>query len=623
MQQRNNSTNLALAQEEIHCHPAKKSYQNKTRPYSKLNPRPYPLERLNDENNSLVVTPKIEEELRFDSSEEISQDPDTQVEHIDIFRHRSIMMNLSPKHHKRLLNCGSLYLEFQSKNKNSIFLQTSCHSEFCPQCADNDKRKGIRVVKVIGSALIKYCSWYHVVTTIPERFQLTHFRNTDNIDKFLTDSYEIIIEELGLWNDLGRFDRSGAILAPHYYGDKESRYNFHVDMMIPAIRFGKPIENPVMEKPIFEEFRSKVRKRMAMRLSNIVNEKLDAQEMNFHLKVKTDPSQVSNDIKYMVRNTIKSGKDKTLFQYFHKGSDETKDFLANGRENKMSVRYKGKMAGGELKELYKYIGLDYKNRNESYISEWVDSDGNKIEFVGLRTRTDLEGVELKKIGNGSYTYNDQKSIDAKFSDQLFRIADIANEKFLKKRIEEWEVLLEGMKVNWSMSTIQKCLDKNILVIENTKITTEECLILVKKEKVKLKTKRTRIENRKIVEELYMETVLSGCSYEYFLDNYERASGSLSNRKEGQSKKQWAENEYKKYHQQYNDLEIIGIKHTQETRDLFHRWISKPSICTYDPGGPEVVADVEKIWNQLEVDVGKFLRKHGWIKAKREQQQKVA
>lgn len=628
MEHRNSNTNLALAQEETQRRPAQKSSQSKTALYSNKNPRPYPFHALNNGNNSLVDTPKIDEELNFGSLGKIPQDPDTKVEHINLMRHRSIMMGLSPKHHKRLTGCGSLYLEFKSEKKASYYLQTNCHSDFCPVCAKTDLRKGMRVVKVIGSELIKYCAWYHVVTTIPERFQLTHFLDMDNIDKFLTDSYEIIIEELGLWNDLERFDRSGAILAPHYYGDRESRYNFHVDMMIPAIRYGKPIDNPVMKKPEFEKFRSKVRRRMAMRLSNIVNEKLDAQEMNFHLKVKTDPTQVAHDIKYMVRNTVKSGKDDNLFQYFHEGSDETKDFLANGRENKMSVRYKGKMAGGELKGLYKYIGLDYEKRNESYVGEWIDCDGKKIEFVSLRTKNDLQGVELKKIGNGSYTYNDQKSIDEKFSDKLFRIVDIANEKFLKKQLKEWEELLEGMKVNWSISTIRKCLEKNILVIENTEITTEECLILVKKEKAKLKTERTRIENQKIVEELYMETVLSGCSYEYFLNNYGKYKlGSPSNSTSGKSKEQWAEKEYEKYYLKYKELEVIGIKHTKETRDLFNKWIRCKSLHSsrtpYDPGCRESIAEDQKIWDQLRVDVGKFLRKHGWVKAKREQKQRVA
>ena len=51
-----------------------------------------------------------------------------------------------------------------------------------------------------------------------------------------------------MWNDLDRFDRSGAVMSHHWFGDEEPGYNYHVDMMIPAIRYGKPIKNPILNK---------------------------------------------------------------------------------------------------------------------------------------------------------------------------------------------------------------------------------------------------------------------------------------------------------------------------------------------------------------------------------------
>ncbi|MAG86201.1 MAG: hypothetical protein CMB97_02185 [Flavobacteriaceae bacterium] len=638
MQQRNNTTNLALAQEKIYCHPARKSSRNKTRPYSNLIPIGTPPEVLNiqdvgvrSETPTYILNDKssekpIDEESYF---KEPYINDEYKVESFNLTNHRNEMKKLSPDfQHPRLLKCGSLYLEFRSSEKRSpYYIKTCCHSQFCPNCVDRDKRKGTRTLKTIGEALIKFAPWYHIVMTIPQKYR-SHYITNERTDKFRNDCYEIIIEELGLWNDLDRFDRSGAVISNHWFGDEEPGYNYHVDMMIPAIRYGKPIENPIFDKEdgTWDKHFDKVRKRMAMRMSNDVGSKVSYKDMNFFQSVKNHTKQKTNDVSYMTRNTIKNGsKDAdgitNLYEYFHDESDQVKDYLCNGRKGKKEVIYKGKLGGGELEKWYSYLGLEYDERNEGRIKEWLDENGDEMEFIGMITSSDLKGTELTKVGTNSYTLNNQKAIDEKFNDQLYHLASIPNAKLLKRTISNWKFLLQGMKINWSKNVIHKCINNNINIIENPDITTDESIKRVKKERVNLKTQRTRLENNLIRDELLMETILSGCNYQYFYDKYADSSNylwdflDLTDEDKIKRIKEDSLEEYNKYIDRYNRLEgKIGITQDDENIKLFKeykRWGYR-NPCTFDPGTVESIRDEERAWNKMDVEVGKYLRKYGYI-----------
>ena len=305
MQRRNSNTNLAFSQEELQCHSAQKSSLREKDLYPDIIPIGTPPKILNHQEGEVRkhnLPPKINDvsgipdEIDFELHSEgygldqddfyLTPDPyiddEDKVESFCSIKHRKEMMKLSPYfQHDRLLKCGRLYLEFRSSKKRSpYYIQTRCHSQFCPKCVDKDRRKGTRTLKTIGEALLKFAPWYHIVMTIPAKYR-SHYLTNELTDKFRNDCYEIIIEELGLWNNLDRFDRSGAVLCHHWFGDDEEGYNYHVDMMIPAIRYGKPIEDPILDKGAWKKHFDKVRKRMAMRMSNDVGEKVSYKDMNF------------------------------------------------------------------------------------------------------------------------------------------------------------------------------------------------------------------------------------------------------------------------------------------------------------------------------------------------------
>ena len=435
--------------------------------------------------------------------------PDPRFEGFSSLKHKKLIQKLSPDLHKRILGCGSHFLEFRSKSsKYPYYWQSACHSQFCPICARSNQRKASRLIRTLGEELIGFCSWYSITATLPKKVRKKYFLNEKALSKFEKDVYEICISELGLWKDLDRFDRSGGITSLHWFGDEESTYHPHANVLIPCIQNGEAVD-AYYGKEEFKELMDSIKKRLAERLTNTMSGEVEltAKEMNVHIEIKDDVDQTMHAIRYLVRNTSSLGD--IPFQHFAEEDGEVQEFLTQGRVKKCSYRYRGKLAGGELKKWYEYLGLDYESRNSSATRGWFDSDGGELKFKKISSGSYLkangEVKEFFQVSKRLFTHANDKAISEKFNDDLSSNLDRdLSGKDWKRKVEKWQKLLGDKRVNWSEKNIQKSLEKENFVLSHPNICSAASLVEIEKE---TKSKRENDREEKEVKTCLMDGVL--------------------------------------------------------------------------------------------------------------------
>ena len=438
--------------------------------------------------------------------------PDPRFRGFNSVKHKQLIQKLSPNLYKRILSCGSHFLEFRSETSEyPYYWQSACHSEFCPACARTNQRKVSRLIRVLGEELISFCDWYSITATLPKRIRKKYFLDHKALSKFEKDAYEICIQELHLWNNLDRYDRSGGITSLHWFGDGESDYHPHANILIPCIQNGEAV-GPYYEKEEFEKLMGRVKKRLAVRLMNTMNGEivLTAEEMNVHIEIKDNMDEVMHAIRYLVRNTACLGD--IPFQHFAEEDEEVQEFLTQGLSGRCSYRYRGKLAGGELKEWYKHIGLDYENRNSSVTQGWFDSHGSELKFEKISSGSYLkangEVKEFFQVSKRLFTHANDKAISEKFNDDLSSNLDRdLSGKDWKRKVEKWQKLLGDKRVNWSEKNIQKSLEKENFVLSHPNICSAASLVEIEKE-TKSKRENDR-EEKQILSDLFSGVLVLG------------------------------------------------------------------------------------------------------------------
>lgn len=438
--------------------------------------------------------------------------PDSHFEGFSSVKHKQLIRKLSPNLYKRILGCGSHFLEFRSEASiYPYYWQSACHSEFCPTCAKSNQRKVSRLIRVLGEELIAFSDWYSITATLPKRIRKKYFLNHRAVSKFEKDAYEICIQELHLWNNLDRYDRSGGITSLHWFGDEESDYHPHANILIPCIQNGEAV-NAHYEKEEFEKLMGRIKKRLAVRLTNTMpdGEVVAPEEMNVHLEIKDNVDGVMHAIRYLVRNTACLGD--VPFQHFAEEDKEVQEFLTQGLSGRCSYRYRGKLAGGELKEWYKHIGLDYENRNSSVTQGWFDSYGSELKFEKISSGSYLkasgEVKEFFQVSKRLFTHAHNEAISEKFNDDLSSNLDRdLSGKDWERKVEKWQKLLGDKRINWNEKNIQKALEKENFVLSHPNICSNDSLAEIAKE-TKSKREKNR-EEKQILSDLFSGVLVLG------------------------------------------------------------------------------------------------------------------
>ena len=365
----------------------------------------------------------------------------------------TLIKSFSPRQYNRLCSCGHYFFSFStiSPNTSPSLIRSGCHSDLCVRCKKHDSRKQNRVVNNIGLSLIDYCVWIKVIITIPIEYRDSHFTNYDAIDTFINKSWDILKKEYDIWHGLDRLDKGAGIFTMHWMGDIESHYNPHLEVMIPAIRYGLPFE-PKQDKDQFKLRKHRLRRKIAKVLSAITGENIGIERTNARILFKRDRKSKVHAIKYQVRSTIKLDKLMEL-------SDSAKTFLIDGRWNKKSIRYKGKLGNStETKLWYERLNLDYHNRNgKKEDNTWLDSEGNPYKYDGKMTKAlslQNEGLKLQKLSHNLYCFKDQEIISNKSSEMIFNALKV-NHKIAKSACTYLKKSLDHeFKIDWSPQVIE-------------------------------------------------------------------------------------------------------------------------------------------------------------------------
>lgn len=396
-------------------------------------------------SNRSTITPNIPNSpVKGKSKKEIEKE-------IANRRLNELVKSISPRHYKRLCDCGLYMFPFQAQESSPhVFIRSGCHSDLCFICKKHDVRKQKRVIDYIGESIINCAVWIKIIITIPIEYRNKYFTDYDAIDTFINKSWDIIKTEYGIWHGLERYDRGGGILSMHWMGDKTTNYNPHLEVLIPAIKNGLPFE-PKQNKDEFKQRKHRIRKRISKTLSSITGENVGIERTNARILFKRDTASKIHAIKYQVRNTINIDKVVELPKTVQK-------FLIDGRWGKKSVRYKGKLWGTEIKNWYSYLGLDYKNRNGGdNKNKWKDLEGNEYKYTGEKftcSRFKSLGIKLLRLTSTSYCFKDQSIISKKASEILLNALKSSHKVakgaigYLKKSIGD------DTKIDWDDSVIK-------------------------------------------------------------------------------------------------------------------------------------------------------------------------
>ena len=421
------------------------------------------------EGSPKVVKPEIDD---LHSNDDINPYNVKSLEEIldgvDPIEYKTMIRDYSPRMFKRIDKCGHMVFEFKASACNgSTYISSQCHSDLCYECVRNDRRTYHRVINYIGNDLLENVNWLKLVITIPKDIR-RHFLSYDTIDKFTNGIWDLLSNVLDLNAD-ERYDRGGAVFKWHWFGTRNDDFNPHLEVMVPCIRYGQPFEANIPQDKLV-----KIKRGIARRLSNITEESIPLSRMNIKVKPKTKLGQILHAFKYMLRSTIN-------FKGLMNAPKAVKQFMVDGRHGKKQVRYKGKLWSTELKDWYKYLGLNYETRNKYKKPEWVDDNDVPYKFVNSHNKLTLNnelkqyGTELRSISRVSYCTNHPKVVNQKINEIVKSGLESNNNKVVSETIFRLKNFNpDGHLMSWTREVIILSLSRKNYMIENEGITTDIC-----------------------------------------------------------------------------------------------------------------------------------------------------
>lgn len=387
---------------------------------------------------------------------------------VDPIEYKKMIRDYSPRMFKRIDKCGHMVFEFKASVCNgSTYISSQCHSDLCYECVRNDRRTYHRVINYIGNDLLENFDWLKIIITIPMDIR-HHFLIYKTRDKFTNGMWDLLRNVLDL-NSKESMDRGGAVLNWHEFGTLNDDFNPHLEVMVPCIRDGLSFEAYIPQDKL-----KKIKRGIARRLSNITGEPIPLSRINVKVKPKTNLGQILHAFKYMLRSTIN-------FKALMKAPKAVKQFIIDGRHGKKKVRYKGKLWSTELKDWYKYLGLNYETRNRYKKPEWVDDNDVPYKFVNSHNKWTLNnelrelGTELRPISRVSYCTNHPKVVNQKINEIVKSGLESNNNKVV---VETFSRLMnfnpDGHLMSWTDEVIILSLSRKNYMIENEGVTTEIC-----------------------------------------------------------------------------------------------------------------------------------------------------